>query len=61
MSALVDRDPETEIQALLSLMRDRGSETAVSLDDAIRETRRPKSTAAKRLKIARDRYRETAA
>ncbi|XCM84221.1 DUF2637 domain-containing protein [Kitasatospora sp. HUAS MG31] len=61
VSPIGDRNPETEIDHLLGLMRDRGSETAVSLDDAITETGRPKSTAAKRLRAARDRYRETAA
>jgi hypothetical protein len=61
VSPIGDRNPETEIKHLLGLMRDRGSETAVSLDDAITETGRPRSTAAKRLKTARDQYRKTAA
>lgn len=61
VSPIGDRDPETEIEHLLGLMRDRGSETAVSLDNAITETGRPRSTAAKRLKAARDLYRKTAA
>ncbi|MEU5431023.1 hypothetical protein AB0H73_36215 [Streptomyces olivoreticuli] len=37
-------------------MRSRGGELKVSLDDAISETGRPKSTAAKRLSAARDQY-----
>lgn len=61
VSPIGDRNPETETQLLLGLMRDRGSETAVTLKDAITETGRPKATAAKRLKAARDLYRETAA
>lgn len=52
-----DRDAEVEL--LVSLMETRGDAMKVSLDDAIRETGRPKSTAAKRLAAARDRYRRT--
>lgn len=54
VSAIGDR--ETETQRLLTLMRSRGGEMTVSLDDAITETGRPKSTAAKRLSAARDLY-----
>lgn len=61
VSTIGDRNPETEIEHLLGLMRDRKSETAVGLAEAIAETGRPKATAAKRLKAARDRYREEAA
>jgi hypothetical protein len=62
VSPIGDRNPETETNHLLGLMRDRGSETAVGLTEAIAETGRPKATAAKRLKAARDLYRrETAA
>lgn len=50
-----DRDAEVEL--LVSLMETRGGDMKVSLDDAIRETGRPKSTAAKRLAAARDQYR----
>ncbi|MFC7924485.1 coiled-coil domain-containing protein [Streptomyces cinereoruber] len=50
-------DPETETRRLLDLMKSRGGADKVSLDDAITETGRPKSTAAKRLSAARDRYR----
>jgi hypothetical protein len=53
-----DRDAEVEL--LVSLMETRGDAMKVSLDDAIRETGRPKSTAAKRLAAARDRYRKSA-
>lgn len=49
-------DRETETNALLDLMRSRGGEMAVSLNNAIEETGRPKATAAKRLKAARDLY-----
>jgi hypothetical protein len=62
VSPIGDRNPETETNHLLGLMRDRGSATAVGLTEAITETGRPKATAAKRLKAARDLYRrETAA
>ncbi|MFE5514134.1 hypothetical protein ACFQ9J_26735 [Streptomyces sp. NPDC056529] len=50
-------DPEAETCRLLDLMKSRGGADKVSLDDAITETGRPKSTAAKRLSAARDRYR----
>lgn len=49
-------DRETETAKLLDLMRSRGSEMKVSLTDAMAETGRPKATAAKRLKAARDQY-----
>ncbi|MGX1840498.1 hypothetical protein [Streptomyces diastaticus] len=49
-------DRETETTKLLDLMRSRGGEMKVSLSDAISETGRPKATAAKRLKAARDLY-----
>lgn len=49
-------DRETETNKLLDLMRSRGNQMAVSLNDAIEETGRPKATAAKRLKTARDLY-----
>lgn len=49
-------DRETETARLLALMRDRKDHMKVSLDEAIRETGRPKSTAAKRLAAARDLY-----
>ncbi|MFD8262050.1 hypothetical protein ACFV19_24705 [Streptomyces griseoluteus] len=49
-------DRETETHKLLDLMKSRGGEMKVSLDDAIRETSRPKATAAKRLKAAREMY-----
>lgn len=49
-------DPETETLKLVSLMRSRGGAELVSLNDAITETARPKSTAAKRLAAARERY-----
>ncbi|MEV5915726.1 hypothetical protein AB0M00_43450 [Streptomyces chartreusis] len=49
-------DRETEIQDLLSLMKSRGGHMQVSLNDAIETTGRPKATAAKRLKNARDLY-----
>ncbi|MFE7780383.1 hypothetical protein [Streptomyces nigrescens] len=54
VSAIGDR--ETETNKLLELMRSRGGEMQVSLNDAIDETGRPKATAAKRLKAARDQY-----
>ncbi|WP_030756605.1 hypothetical protein [Streptomyces sp. NRRL F-5135] len=54
VSAIGDR--ETETRALVSLMRSRNGHMKVSLDDAIETTGRPKSTAAKRLKTARDLY-----
>lgn len=54
VSAIGDR--ETETNKLLDLMRSRGGEMQVSLNDAIGETGRPKATAAKRLKAARDQY-----
>ncbi|MFF9787180.1 hypothetical protein [Streptomyces nigrescens] len=54
VSAIGDR--ETETRKLLALMRSRGGEMKVSLNDAIEETGRPKATAAKRLKAARDLY-----
>lgn len=54
VSAIGDR--ETETKKLLDLMKSRGGEMKVSLDDAINETGRPKATAAKRLKAARDQY-----
>jgi hypothetical protein len=47
-------DLETETQRLLDLMHERGSAEKVSLSDAITVTGRPKATAAKRLKAARD-------
>ncbi|WP_079188826.1 ATP synthase F0 subunit B [Streptomyces sp. CB02009] len=50
-------DPETETRHLLDLMKSRGGAEKVSLDDAIAETGRPRSTAAKRLAAARDQYR----
>ncbi|MBM9509957.1 hypothetical protein [Actinacidiphila acididurans] len=53
-------DRETEINHLLDLMRSRGGADKVSLDDAITETGRPRSTAAKRLATARDLYAKTA-
>lgn len=53
-------DREAEIRALVSLMETRGDPMAVSLTDAIETTGCPKSTAAKRLAAARDRYRKTA-
>ncbi|MFD8384219.1 hypothetical protein ACFV2X_37845, partial [Streptomyces sp. NPDC059679] len=49
-------DRETETNKLLDLMRSRGDAMKVSLNDAIAETGRPKATAAKRLKTARDLY-----
>ena len=49
-------DRETEIQDLLSLMQSRGGHMQVSLNDAMETTGRPKATAAKRLKTARDQY-----
>lgn len=49
-------DRETEIRNLLDLMRSRGGPMKVSLNDAIETTGRPKATAAKRLKTARDQY-----
>lgn len=49
-------DRETEIRELLSLMKSRGGHMQVSLNDAIETTGRPKATAAKRLKNARDLY-----
>lgn len=49
-------DRETETAMLLGLIRSRGNAHKVTLDDAIRETGRPKSTAAKRLAAARDQY-----
>lgn len=49
-------DRETETARLLALMRDRKDPMKVSLSDAIRETGRPKATAAKRLAAARDLY-----
>lgn len=61
VSPIGDRDVQAEVDHLLALMRDRGSETAVGLKEAITETGRPKSTAAKRLAAARDQYRKTAA
>lgn len=62
VSPIGDRNPETETQHLLGLMRDRGSATAVGLAEAITETGRPRATAAKRLRAARDLYAaETAA
>lgn len=53
-------DRETETQRLLDLMKKRGGPLTVSLDDAITETSRPKSTAAKRLAAARDLYAKSA-
>lgn len=53
-------DRETEIRALLTLIETRGEPMAVSLNDAIETTGRPKATAAKRLAAARDRYRKSA-
>lgn len=49
-------DRETETNKLLDLMRSRGGAMEVSLNDAIETTGRPKATAAKRLKNARDLY-----
>jgi hypothetical protein len=49
-------DRETETRSLLDLMRSRGGHMQVSLNDAIETTGRPKATAAKRLKTARDLY-----
>ncbi|MFJ4473250.1 hypothetical protein ACIP2X_37950 [Streptomyces sp. NPDC089424] len=49
-------DRETETSKLLDLMRSRGGAMQVSLNDAIETTGRPKATAAKRLKNARDLY-----
>ncbi|MBE4761725.1 DUF2637 domain-containing protein [Streptomyces caniscabiei] len=49
-------DRETETKSLVSLMRSRGGAMQVSLNDAIETTGRPKATAAKRLKAARDLY-----
>lgn len=49
-------DRETETSKLLDLMRSRGGAMEVSLNDAIETTGRPKATAAKRLKNARDLY-----
>lgn len=49
-------DRETETNKLLDLMRSRGGAMQVSLNDAIKTTGRPKATAAKRLKTARDLY-----
>lgn len=49
-------DRETETNNLLDLMRSRGGAMQVSLNDAIETTGRPKATAAKRLKNARDLY-----
>ncbi|MGA5670057.1 hypothetical protein ACPCTG_31820 [Streptomyces pseudogriseolus] len=49
-------DRETETNKLLDLMRSRGGAMQVSLNDAIATTGRPKATAAKRLKTARDLY-----
>jgi hypothetical protein len=56
--AIGDRsgDRDAEIALLVSLMETRGDAMKVSLKDAIRETGRPKATAAKRLKTARDLY-----
>lgn len=54
VSAIGDR--ETETSQLVDLMRSRGDAMKVSLNDAIAETGRPKATAAKRLKAARDQY-----
>lgn len=61
VSPIGDRNPETEINHLLGLMRDRESADAVGLAEAMTETGRPKATAAKRLKAARDLYRAEAA
>ncbi|MEU8469572.1 hypothetical protein AB0F30_16890 [Streptomyces sp. NPDC029006] len=49
-------DRETETRQLLDLMKSRGGHMEVSLNDAIETTGRPKATAAKRLKTARDLY-----
>ncbi len=49
-------DRETETNELLDLMRSRGGHMEVSLNDAIETTGRPKATAAKRLRAARDQY-----
>lgn len=49
-------DRETETKRLLDLMKARGGPLTVSLEDAITETGRPKSTAAKRLAAARQQY-----
>jgi hypothetical protein len=49
-------DRETETRQLLDLMKSRGGHMEVSLNDAIETTGRPKATAAKRLKTARDQY-----
>ena len=49
-------DRETETNSLVDLMRSRGGAMQVSLNDAIETTGRPKATAAKRLKTARDLY-----
>jgi hypothetical protein len=54
VSAIGDR--ETETKTLVDLMRSRGGHMEVSLNDAIETTGRPKATAAKRLKTARDLY-----
>lgn len=59
-TAVAIGDRETEIGALVSLMEAEGDPMAVSLNDAIETTGRPKATAAKRLAAARDRYRKTA-
>ena len=59
-SAVAIGDREGEIRALVSLMETRGDPMAVTLNDAIETTGCPKSTAAKRLAAARDRYRKTA-
>lgn len=59
-TAVAIGDRETEIRALISLMEERGDAMAVSLNDAIETTGCPKSTAAKRLAAARDRYRKSA-
>lgn len=53
-------DRETETTRLLDLMKARGGPMEVSLDDAISETGRPKSTAAKRLAAARKQYAKSA-
>jgi hypothetical protein len=49
-------DRETETLQLLDLMKSRGGHMEVSLNDAMETTGRPKATAAKRLKTARDLY-----
>ena len=55
-NAMDNGDREDETTTLLNLMRSRGDAKKVSLSDAIAETGRPKATAAKRLKAARDLY-----